>query len=207
MAFNNFIIRSIISISLLIFYLLIYIYEKDYIIYFVFLIYLLILLEVSFYFNKFRFLIILYLLISLTSVVYTNLISENILIFNLLLVTIISFDIFSYLVGSKFGKNKILKNISPNKTLEGLVGGITFSIISSSAYSFFVKIKLNSELYIVLVIIIFLSFAGDITESFFKRKNKLKNSSNYLPGHGGFFDRFDGFVLSILPFSYYCAIL
>ena len=48
--------------------------------------------------------------------------------------------------------------------------------------------------------IILSSFTGDIIESFFKRKNNIKNSSNFLPGHGGFFDRFDSFIFSVIPF-------
>ena len=56
-----------------------------------------------------------------------------------------------------------------------------------------------------LNIIIFISIIGDLIESYFKRKNNIKDSSKYLPGHGGYFDRFDSFIASIImlvPFSF-----
>ncbi len=51
--------------------------------------------------------------------------------------------------------------------------------------------------------IIISAFIGDIIESFFKRKNNLKNSSNLIPGHGGVFDRFDSFLFSIIFYTVY----
>ena len=58
-----------------------------------------------------------------------------------------------------------------------------------------------------LLFIIVLAFVGDIIESFFKRVNDIKNSSNFLPGHGGFFDRFDSFLFAIIFYSISNSIL
>ena len=70
---------------------------------------------------------------------------------------------------------------------------------------------MNKLYYLILIffifIIIFSAFTGDIIESFYKRKNNLKNSSELIPGHGGFFDRFDSFLFSIIFYSISVKIL
>ena len=124
-----------------------------------------------------------------------------------MIIVIVSFDVFSYLVGSAFGKIKLLKYISPNKTLEGFLGGSIISILVSIIYSYLFELKINFNLIIFITLIIISAFIGDIIESVFKRLNSIKNSSNYIPGHGGFFDRFDSFVLSILVYSIIINIL
>ena len=60
---------------------------------------------------------------------------------------------------------------------------------------------INIELMIFIFIIIISAFIGDLIESFFKRKSNLKNSSEFIPGHGGVFDRFDSFIFSIIIYS------
>ena len=124
-----------------------------------------------------------------------------------MLVVIIIFDIFSYIIGSKYGSRKILKKISPNKTLEGLIGGILFSLIFSSILIILLESKINLINILFIIMIISFSFFGDIIESYFKRINNIKNSSNLLPGHGGFFDRFDSLIFSIIPYSFFSNIL
>ena len=121
--------------------------------------------------------------------------------------TIIIFDISSYLIGSSLGKKKIFKYISPNKTYFGLIGGIILSNIFSFFYIqyFYNEVLLNNIIFINFFIIF--AFLGDIFESYFKRINKLKNSSHFLPGHGGFFDRFDSFILAIIFLFIYKSIL
>ncbi|MDC3156638.1 phosphatidate cytidylyltransferase, partial [Pelagibacteraceae bacterium] len=120
--------------------------------------------------------------------------------FNLFIILVISFDIFSYIFGFLFGKNKLTK-ISPNKTYEGLIGGVISSFLISLFFSFFADIILNTQLAIFLILIIFSAFIGDLIESYYKRKNNLKNSSELIPGHGGVFDRFDSFLFSIIFYS------
>ena len=193
--------RLIVSIIFLSLYLFFSIFYFQYIIYLIILIYIFVLIEVTLYFNKYKYLIYFYLIISCVSVFTITFDNNSIYRFNLFILTIITFDIFSYLVGKNYGEYKIMKFISPNKTLEGLIGGILFSCTFSIIYCSIFGIKINITVLLFIILIIATSFIGDILESFFKRKNNIKNSSNYLPGHGGFFDRFDSFILSIIPYS------
>ena len=166
-----------------------------------------ILLEVWLNFKKYKIFIFTYLSISFIALFYIDFEEEYYSKFNLMIIIIVSFDIFSYLVGSFTGKIKLSRFISPNKTLEGLLGGFFMSIIISIIFSYFFNIIIDLNLLIFIILIIISAFLGDMVESIFKRLNFIKNSSNYIPGHGGFFDRFDSFVLSIFVYSIIINIL
>ena len=73
--------------------------------------------------------------------------------------------------------------------------------MSGLLYSYIFKIDLNINLILFIIIIVISSFIGDVIESYFKRTNNIKNSSSFLPGHGGFFDRFDSFILTIIVYN------
>ena len=119
-----------------------------------------------------------------------------------MILIIITFDIFSYVIGTKYGSTKILKTIESKKTLEGLVGGIIFSLLFSISLIILFKNEINLPIILFILIIIFSSFTGDIIESYFKRINNLKNSSNFLPGHWWFFDRFDSLIFSMIHIQF-----
>ena len=114
-----------------------------------------------------------------------------------------TFDTFAYLVGVKFGKHKILPSVSPKKSWEGFFGGFIFTIIASyitynyfDIYFDFSSIKL--PLIIIMSIILpFTATIGDFTESYYKRQAGVKDSGNFIPGHGGILDRMDAFMISI----------
>ena len=103
-------------------------------------------------------------------------------------------------MGNIFGKNQLTK-ISPNKTIEGLLGGLIFSILISLLFSIYFKLNINLNIITFIILLILSAFIGDIIESYYKRKNNLKNSSEFVPGHGGVFDRFDSFLFAIIFFS------
>ena len=198
MVFNNFINRTITSFILLFIFSFLIIFYDSYIKYLTYLIYLIIFIEILIFFRS-NFLIfilsLIYLFFSLFSLnFYFNsyYIKEEFL-FVILLVII--FDITSYIFGSNFGKLKILPAISPNKTFFGFFSGLLCTIFLGFLINYFFKfITIEFMFYYILVILIS-AFLGDIIESFLKRKSNLKNSSKLLPGHGGFFDRFDSIIM------------
>ncbi|BDX38286.1 MAG: phosphatidate cytidylyltransferase [Bacteroidales bacterium] len=103
------------------------------------------------------------------------------------------FDSFSQITGQLFGRKKIIPTISPNKTLGGLIGGTAIALIGSILLN---KVYSKPVLDCVLMAIGIISsaFIGDIAASYYKRKYKVKDFSNLIPGHGGVLDRFDSLI-------------
>ena len=116
------------------------------------------------------------------------------LVFLLAILNTAIFDTFAYIVGSNFGRTKIAKEISPNKTYEGLIAGI----ISSVIYGYLVCIFLNLDLLIIPCFVIgcLFAFLGDLLISYFKRRSGIKDTGSLLPGHGGVLDRLDSHLLA-----------
>ena len=112
-------------------------------------------------------------------------------------------DSFCYFIGSRFGKNKLSQVISPNKTVEGAVGGAVAGIFVASGLSVLLCIEWYHALIIGVLVTGFAQI-GDLCESMIKRDAGVKDSSNILPGHGGFMDRLDSYILTI-PVVYYYA--
>ena len=200
MVYKNFILRVLFTLLFILTYFIISIVNFNLVIFLILVIYLLILIEVYYNFVKYKILIISYILVSLIFFFTINFSNNIFLSFNLFIFIVITFDIFSYIIGKLFGKNKLVK-ISPNKTIEGLMGGIIFSFILSLIFLSVLDINIDINLIVFIFITIISAFLGDLIESFFKRKNNLKNSSELIPGHGGVFDRFDSFLFSIIFYS------
>ena len=150
-------------------------------------IYLFVFYEILKFFNKLFKLILFYLFFSFFCFALYFMNFFDYLIFSIFVFTIIFFDSFSYFTGKLFGKNYIFKFISPKKTLEGYIGGIFFTNSYLIYFFYFVQIEMQSILFILLInFIIFFSILGDLFESYFKRVNDIKDSSKFLPGHGGY---------------------
>ena len=204
---SNLFIRIISSFLLFLFFAFFFFFYIDSIKYLVTFLYLLILIEIILYFKKNYklFFLITYVLFSfiLIQLYFLNYFQKE--IFFLLIIIITFFDTISYLFGSMFGKKRILPKISPNKTYLGFIFGFFITIFSSLIYNFYIPVMETLNLIIFVIIIILSGFVGDIVESIFKRLSGIKNSSNLIPGHGGFFDRFDSYIGSaylIFLFSY-----
>ncbi|MFP4458420.1 MAG: phosphatidate cytidylyltransferase [Candidatus Zixiibacteriota bacterium] len=125
-------------------------------------------------------------------------------IYPLLLVWIV--DTFAYFAGKFFGKNKMAKILSPNKTIEGLIGGI-FGAILIGLLFYYLKPDHFPALWMIFlgIILALLVQMGDLIASKIKRQFNLKDFSNIIPGHGGIVDRFDSFVfvMPVLFFIFY----
>jgi phosphatidate cytidylyltransferase len=120
------------------------------------------------------------------------------------LVAILS-DIGGLVCGKTF-KGKKLTKISPNKTISGSIGSFIFSAL---LIPFFYKVQINEtlvNLFLITIIISLISQLGDLFISFLKRKAKVKDTSDLLPGHGGVLDRIDGIIFAI-PLGIYLFIV
>lgn len=119
-------------------------------------------------------------------------------------------DIFAYLIGRHFGKHKFTE-ISPNKSLEGCVGGIIGALVMILIYTFACnKIFAMNFNYLyagfIAILLSITSQIGDLSASSIKRYCDIKDYSNLIPGHGGMLDRIDS-VIFILPFAYFLLML
>ena len=106
-------------------------------------------------------------------------------------------DSSAFFFGKMFGKHKLFYRISPKKTWEGAVLGVIFTVMGS----FFIGKKYlgilsPNQWAIIALIVSIVSTYGDLLESLLKRELQIKDSGSIIPGHGGFMDRFDGFLLT-----------
>ena len=110
---------------------------------------------------------------------------------------IISCDVGAYIVGRIIGGPKLAPAISPGKTISGALGGLLSAMIVASLLSSYIT-ALSANAVMAGLIIGLLSQVGDLSESHFKRRIGIKDSGSIIPGHGGFLDRFDGYLL-VMP--------
>ena len=124
---------------------------------------------------------------------------KNLLTFLFLIVGIN--DVFAYLIGNKIGKIKALK-ISPNKTIEGFLGGIVACVIIGPLIIKFLNINLEINSFLLSLLISIFGIIGDLLESYLKRKFNKKDSGTILMSHGGILDRIDS-ILFCAPIFYF----
>lgn len=117
-------------------------------------------------------------------------------------------DSGAYIIGSLIGRKKLLPHVSPNKSIEGFIGGGLFCFLLAyininllSQFSIFNSLQLIKPhtWYLIALIIFLFATMGDLVESLLKRSLNIKDSGSILPGHGGFLDRFDAFLF-VIPF-------
>ena len=125
-------------------------------------------------------------------------------IFFLYIISICFFtDIGGYVFGKTFGGKKLSK-ISPNKTITGTIGSFIFSVIPLIIMlnTNYLDLELNASNIVFSLLVSLVSQLGDLFVSYLKRKAKVKDTGNILPGHGGVLDRVDGIIFAV-PFSYF----
>ena len=146
------------------------------------------------------------LVVSLLSILHLrNDTTSSLILLLWVIILTISSDIGGYIFGKIF-KWKRLTNISPNKTLSGVIGSLIFSIFSILLLGLICKILFQIDLsfflkfkYFIFAIILSLSAQlGDLMVSYFKRLDKIKDTGKILPGHGGIFDRIDSLMFSTI---------
>ncbi len=106
-------------------------------------------------------------------------------------------DSFAYFIGKKWGSTRLAPRVSPKKTIEGLAGGIFFTILAGSLVAM-IRDDRDFGFWLGLSTVVALtSPIGDLLESKIKRLVKIKDSGSIIPGHGGILDRLDGFIFAI----------
>ena len=115
-----------------------------------------------------------------------------------LLIVVVFTDVGAFLVGKSIGKTKFSPT-SPNKTLEGVIGGVVLATIAGTFYAFYM-VNLDEQLFVfgVSLITAIASIFGDLFESYLKREAGVKDSGTLLPGHGGVLDRVDGYLFGAI---------
>lgn len=115
----------------------------------------------------------------------------------LLIITTECNDIFQYLTGKMFGKRKIAPKISPNKTVEGFLGGLILTPVLTNLLGWFLLPERSILFYTLLGLgIAFFGFCGDLFISRIKRRAGVKDTGRLIPGHGGLLDRVDSLIFS-----------
>ena len=122
-----------------------------------------------------------------------------VLMFTAILLT----DVGCYYVGTKLGKHKLAPVISPDKTIEGSIGGMFFAILGAVVVGLFIDLPWYMSAIAGVICTVFAQI-GDLCESMLKRDAGVKDSGSSLPGHGGFLDRTDSFILTIPIMYYFC---
>ena len=117
------------------------------------------------------------------------------LIFSIILICAAS-DIGGYTFG-KYFKGKKLTKISPNKTISGAMGSLILSSLTSIFIFYYISKNFDPIFILIGIVISIACQIGDLFFSYLKRKSLLKNTGNFLPGHGGILDRIDGLLLGL----------
>lgn len=131
--------------------------------------------------------------------------SEGFLLLLLLFIIIWATDTGAYFTGRLLGKNKLSPQISPNKTIEGALGGLVSSILCAVIFVSFYKVISVPAVILIALVLSVMGQLGDLVESSFKRFADIKDSGNIIPGHGGILDRFDSTIFTV-PILYYILV-
>ena len=123
-----------------------------------------------------------------------------------MIVTVWICDTGAYFTGRFLGRHKLNKEVSPKKTWEGSVGGTLLAVGGAllMRHLFLPSLTLQAAIWLGLLVAV-VGQVSDLAESVLKRSTGVKDSSNLLPGHGGFLDRFDSYLL-LAPVFYYVAL-
>ena len=149
---------------------------------------------------------ILFLSVSFYLIIIIRELSLYLFIYLILISTVT--DTFAYLIGKKYGKNKLMEDVSPNKTIEGSIAGLVVGTIAGSIFYYF--LIGHSNIFVIIAMTALLSTIGQIGDLVFssiKRHFKIKDFSNIMPGHGGILDRLDSIIFIVLSYVIISVLL
>ncbi len=154
------------------------------------------------------FMAVIYLIVSFTSLSLLMYVEKGICYFGTIIISSWGCDAGAYFIGSKFGKHKLIPDVSPNKSVEGAIGGVAVSVLLNVLYGWILSITgvaaINYVALAVLGLILsVVAMVGDLIASLIKREYGIKDYSNILPGHGGIIDRFD----SVFPIATFLLMI
>lgn len=130
-------------------------------------------------------------------------------LFFFVMVTVWLADTGGYFAGKRYGKHALAPAVSPNKTWEGVAGGVLFASIWAIGF-YWVKTPTTITLFewfLLAVVTVAVSIVGDLFESLYKRAFSVKDSGNLLPGHGGILDRIDSLIAAVPVFTFLVLIM
>ena len=116
-------------------------------------------------------------------------------------------DSGAYCIGCLIGRHKMFERISPKKTWEGFFGGVAVAVGASVVMAHFFTVMNIWQWIGMAVVVVIAGTLGDLIESSMKREMGIKDSGNFLPGHGGLLDRFDSTLLAVPCAVVYLAIM
>ena len=124
-----------------------------------------------------------------------------------LLAVVWASDIGAYAVGQIIGGPKLAPSVSPNKTWSGALGGLVAAALAGSALLWGYALTATLALAGLAVVLSAISQVGDLFESALKRRYRIKDSGNLIPGHGGIMDRFDGLWAAAPVVAVVCVVM
>lgn len=148
----------------------------------------------------------LFILIPILSLTYIFHLDNWLNLFIGLIILNFMVDTAAYFTGKKFGKHKLWESVSPKKTVEGLIGGVFFSVLITALYwnHYIGKVDITTILFFSIVAVS--AQLGDLTQSKLKRQFEIKDSSSLIPGHGGVYDRVDSLMFVAPFYAFYLMV-
>ncbi len=154
-----------------------------------------------------------YLVFGYCSIVLVRDLEHGVYLFWLIFIAAWLSDSGAYFIGVKFGKHKLIPDISPKKTVEGLIGGVVCCMLMFLVYGDIVTLAATDRVANIFALLIagavlsLISVFGDLLASYIKRRYKIKDYGSLLPGHGGLLDRFDSVLAVSIALFAFCRFL
>ena len=116
-------------------------------------------------------------------------------------------DVGAYFIGKRFGRHKLIQRISPNKSIEGSLGGFLVSVLTACSARLFLPAVPVVHLLVLGVLLGILGQLGDLAESLLKRDSQVKDSGRIIPGFGGVLDLIDSLLFTAPALYFYLTVI